>query len=364
MKYRFLSVHKLIGVTRPTERDEEATIVEYPALKARVLLTYNINEHLFELDRASVVAQMMLKGLIGQGGEGTFEERLTYELSEFRDRREKEIGGGVFVVFEAEGEADSWNPKTQRELDDFVIAFEAVPKSQIRQKYETTVNGVLASFVLGWDSVCGINKVAEGVYFINEGGKPTYSFSFEVGTPTIIVSKKIQTDAIDHVKQIAKNMGGQPEVRDPAQLLVKSLDKQSDTLLAFLSIWTGLEIFVNKIFKIYETRMFPRSGSPNTPEIPPKVVNRIREVMRDKWSIDDKFSVVASFLLPGDSHSDSDQFKRIKRIRDKLVHGQNVPLKSLPIEETQNLLRKYLKLYTEKAGTNKPFNPTTSQSKV
>ena len=102
---------------------------------------------------------------------------------------------------------------------------------------------------------------------------------------------------------------------------------------------------MNKIFKIYETRMFPRSGSPNTPEIPPKVVNRIREVMRDKWSIDDKFSVVASFLLPGDSHSDSDQFKRIKRIRDKLVHGQNVPLNSPLIEETQNLLRKYLKLY-------------------
>lgn len=349
MKYRFLSVHKLIGVTRLTERDEEAIIIEYPTLKARVLLTSNINEHLFELDRASVIALMMLKGLIGQGGEGPFEERLTYELSEFRHRREKEIGEGVFVVFEAEGETDSWNPKTQRELDDFVIAFEAVPKSQIRQKYETTIGGVLASFVLGWDSVCGINKVAEGVYFINEGGKPTYSFGFEVSTPAVIVSKKIQPDAIDHVKQVAKNMGSQQELMDPAQLLVKSLDKQSDTLLAFLSIWTGLEIFVNKIFKTYETRMFPRSVSPSATEIPPKVINRIREVMRDKWSIDDKFSVVASFLLPGDSHSDSDQFKRIKRIRDQLVHGKNVPLKSLPIEDTQNLLRKYLKLYTEKS---------------
>ncbi|GAI40966.1 unnamed protein product, partial [marine sediment metagenome] len=29
-----------------------------------------------------------------------------------------------------------------------------------------------------------------------EGGKPTYSFGFEVSTPAVIVSKKIQPDAI------------------------------------------------------------------------------------------------------------------------------------------------------------------------
>jgi hypothetical protein len=135
---------------------------------------------------------------------------------------------------------------------------------------------------------------------------------------------------------------------DSARLLSRSLAESNDPLLAFLSVWSGLEIFVNKNFKTYEDRVLGRLSAANPPSVPPKVVERIRSVMTDKYRLADKFSVIATELVDADVDSDQALFESVKVMRDKLLHGGEIHVASLPIADAQKLLRKYLRLHLDR----------------
>jgi hypothetical protein len=67
--------------------------------------------------------------------------------------------------------------------------------------------------------------------------------------------------------------------------------------------------------------------------------------MSDKYRLSDKFSVIATELAEPDLEQDQATFDTIKVIRDKLLHGEDISLTSLPIADANKLLRKYLRLH-------------------
>jgi hypothetical protein len=118
----------------------------------------------------------------------------------------------------------------------------------------------------------------------------------------------------------------------------------TDNLEAFLTAWAGLEVFVNKTFKeTYERLIYSRLGGAAPLAATPFIV-RLREVMKDKYNIRDKFVALASALDEADADGDIELFKRLKSERDDL-HQMNFVLHALPTEQTQILLRKYLRLH-------------------
>jgi hypothetical protein len=348
MQYKYLAVYKLIGVTRPAD-GEEQVLVEYPAINAKALITYDVDGHLLELDKASVIGFLMLKGVFGPATKGTFEERLAHELEELKEKREKDVGQGVFIIFEAEGEVESFDPRNEREMPDFIIAIDGAPKQPIRSKYQAPINGLLASFALGSDQICGVKKVTDGVVFVNEDGKPVYSYTFEMSGKAI-VSTSLMEDSITFVKNNAKALGKYQELVDSARLLSRSLDEGSDDLQSFLSVWAGLEIFISKNFKEFEEVAFKKLSGGTAPPAPSKFLQRIKGVMKDKYRLTDKFSVVSFELSPDSSEEDIKSFEVIKDVRDKLMHGHDISVSSLPTEDARKLLRKYLKLHAQRIG--------------
>jgi Pentapeptide repeats (8 copies) len=73
-------------------------------------------------------------------------------------------------------------------------------------------------------------------------------------------------------------------------------------------------------------------------------ITRLRDVMKDKYNIRDKFIVIASELDIADANSDIELFIRAKDKRDA-IHKMSVPPEALPIHEARHLLRKYLELH-------------------
>ncbi len=142
-------------------------------------------------------------------------------------------------------------------------------------------------------------------------------------------------------------MGRHQDLVDCARLLVRSLYDDNDALFSFLSTWSALEIFVNRSFRTYEKLVLEKLCQGGTPTAPSEFVERIRDVMRDKYGLSNKFALIASELDAGSAEGDTREFKRIKKIRDKLMHGEDVSLQALPIKDTLSLLRKYLRLYVE-----------------
>lgn len=346
MHYKFIAAYKLTGLTIPSD-GEEQVLAEYPSIGGKAILTYNIDDHLFELDRASAVGFLMLKGLIGQAVEDDLEDRLTNELTDLRKRRKKDFREGAFVIFEATGEVESFKLRTEREFPDFVIAIDGASKKPIRSRYQPQINGVLTSFALGSDKVCGVKKVTDGVIFINKEDKPVYSYTFE-SSGKLIVSTGLEEETLDFVRNHAKFLGKHQDLIDSARLLAKSLDEDNDELLSFLSVWSGLEIFVSKTFKAYEDLAFTKLSGDEEPAVPSKFLQRIKTVMKDKYRLSDKFSVLSFELSPNFAEEDIEKFDQIKNLRDKLMHGQDVAISSLPTENARVLLRKYLKLHMER----------------
>jgi len=67
--------------------------------------------------------------------------------------------------------------------------------------------------------------------------------------------------------------------------------------------------------------------------------------MKDKYNLFDKFVVIASLLDENPAEKDILEFKRLKNVRDNFFHGEKAA--ALPVEQAQNLLRKYLTLHLE-----------------
>lgn len=302
-----------------------------------------------EVDEAAAVGNLLLKVIVGQGSEGTPEERLAREVEKLRQRRHKETGEAAFLIVEAEGEVADFSLQPLQELASYVLSIGDAPKEEIRSRHESSVHGLLAAIAIASEHLCGVKKVADSVTFLREDGKPFYCYTFN-GSANVYMSSPLAPDALAQVPRHAKRLSRQQALVDASRLLTRSLAEDSDPLLSFLSIWSGIELFVNKNFKDYENRVLARLSVGTPPPIPQRVVERIRSVMSDKYRLSDKFSVIAGELADLDLAEDQLAFDSIKLVRDKLLHGEDIPLANLPTAEARRLLRKYLLLHLNSDG--------------
>jgi hypothetical protein len=99
-------------------------------------------------------------------------------------------------------------------------------------------------------------------------------------------------------------------------------DCETDRLKAFLSGWAALEIFIAKPFKICENAFLSPLASAGQPTSRKRFLDRIKEVMRDKYRLTDKFSAVAAVLFPNapeqEIEDDFKQFSHLKKLRDSI----------------------------------------------
>ena len=135
-----------------------------------------------------------------------------------------------------------------------------------------------------------------------------------------------------------------------ANLLIQSLETGTDELRSFIAAWAALEIFVNSQFKGEYDRKWQDMLASDTPASSQIFFERLMNVMKGKYSLFDKFVVVASLLDEHSAENDIVEFKRLKGIRDNFFHGEEAQGEEgavLPVEQVQNMLRKYLTLHLE-----------------
>jgi hypothetical protein len=133
------------------------------------------------------------------------------------------------------------------------------------------------------------------------------------------------------------------ELQRIVDLLAQSLvAAPSDDSKSFLFGWTALEIFINKFFSQYERAFVDAVTSETSVHGTSRYFERVTQVMKDKYRLVDKFGVVAAALAGETSDADIDRLKRIKKVRDELLHGQDAPVTSLVNTELRELLSTYL----------------------
>src|SRR5215204_2890300 len=137
-------------------------------------------------------------------------------------------------------------------------------------------------------------------------------------------------------------------MRGVSTLLAESLDVSTDRLRTFLFTYIALEILIHKLFSVYEQifvhELTSRSPVPGTTS---RYFDRIKKVMQDKYNPIDKFTIIASLLSGESSDEHIEQFKRIKGIRDRIVHTGRYEEASLPNVELRELLTGYLRRHLD-----------------
>jgi hypothetical protein len=266
-------------------------------------------------------------------------------MDKIRELRAKDFSGGPSLVVTISGEEQDFPLGEQiKEFPEFIVTLCDSPSEKIRQASESLVTAALTAFTLAAVNPLSIKKVHSEIVLRNANKKIVYAFRMS-GKATVFASIAISHEIIEATKTMYFKLAKTQVFDRVYRLLVASMQNETDKFRSFLTAWTALEIFLNKTFKEHEILMFDELNKGDHPTTRRQYLNRIQDVMKDKYNIYDRFSLISYMLCPGDADADIEIFRSAKKMRDDLSHGQDVTESLLPVVEVRNLTRKYLRIY-------------------
>ena len=109
-----------------------------------------------------------------------------------------------------------------------------------------------------------------------------------------------------------------PDLDSVERLFSQMTDRGADRLKIFLSGWTALEILIAKSFKAYESEFLLPFTNAEQPSLRERFLGRVKDVMKDKYRLADKFIAVTAVLFPSMSTEDVsklyDEFEKLKKL--------------------------------------------------
>lgn len=345
MKFRYTSVFSIRGVSLPSDEGEKELVVDSKAA-FRAFLTTQPDPHMFEGDRSLAVMGLIMRGIFRfKPTSDEFKEQIANAVEDIKDKRQKEGGSHPFLVIVAEGEVATLQPEHEKDAEDFIVYLDGADTAKIRAEFEGRITALLNSIVSEAGNVIGIRKLSDAVIFFREDGKPVYSYTFSTGTLQSYVSTPLTDDQAQAIDELYRALATDTILQRVQRLTRSSFEIQGDPFRSFLAAWSALEIFVNKVFKKYETAFFDSMLEEGHLEAQRKYLERMRNVMKGKYRLVDKFAVISFLLMPSTADQDLQTVVEAKKLRDKLFHGETVDEKKLPVERVQDLVIRSVRLH-------------------
>jgi hypothetical protein len=295
-------------------------------------------------DKNTAIANILLNNIFGPVQTGTVAERIQSQIATIREERHKKYGQGPFLCIIITGETPDLTPETSREEGGMVVGFGPTPRPALKAEHTETIVRIINSIALNLESLLGIKKSDESIAFFRDDGTPLYIYHF-TGSGEGYMSRAIEFDSLAAVEQSFMRLSKESDLSRVINLLVASLENDGDNLRSFLNGWSALEIFINKVFASYEERIAQELQSITGQSIWREYLGRTRTTMKDKYRLNDKFALIALQLSPETADKDHEEFLKIKKMRDKLLHGERIADSSLPVQIVQQLSRKYMRLH-------------------
>ncbi|MGJ4941374.1 hypothetical protein ACQR1W_12440 [Bradyrhizobium sp. HKCCYLS1011] len=270
-------------------------------------------------------------------------------MNEIRSMRQETIRSNPVLIAEGYGEARVSIDKSAT-TDRFIVALDGVDKAALKQKHADEFESMRLALSLEGKAPANFVQVADQVYFRHPSGRDVYSFSVSMNG-RVYLSKSLSTEGVTDIQSRFLALQVDKSLSAVKRLSSRMTEHERDPLRAFLFGWSALEILIAKCFSRYEQQfMSPLADGPQT-VLRGKFLFRVRDVMKDKYRLSDKFHCVSSILFAhsseDDVRADVEQFQKIKKMRDTMLHGEEYDENGLPIEELASLLQKYTTAYLD-----------------
>lgn len=350
MEYTYTSIYRFEGIS-PNSQGEDRIIFNDEVRGVTVLLVKDINEHCLEIDTGIACASMLLRGMFNAKKIASLPKEIQTEITKIKEERGSKNKNGAIIVIKIRGDADlNINEKLHNETDDFHVCFDAINKDTLINQHKHTVNSVVSSLSILSSPEYHAENILDYVYFRDTNGKLLFSYTMKAGNLRAIVSKNLDDAIIKDSSELISSLINNTQLKSVSRLLAQSLETTQDKFRAFLSAWSAIEIFVNKVFALYEAKFISNVADDHSSHGVSKFLERIQTVMKDKYRLTDKFTLIASFLSD-DIESDINLFNRIKEQRNHIFHGQAFDEEALPVEDARRLISVYLKKHLTIEGS-------------
>jgi hypothetical protein len=193
MRYTFLSAHAVQGIAHPVG-EADVPLFHDPARGIRVFLTADAVAHLHLLNRHLALLSMMLRAMVGNPLGADFPEALTEETAKVARQRSDSIGTNPVVIVEIGGEVEAAIPHNAREIQDFIVCFDAFDKKALKARLASQVSAVLTALRIGTGNPLQFRKISDGSYLTTADGRIVHSASAEAGGLDMYVSHRLSEE--------------------------------------------------------------------------------------------------------------------------------------------------------------------------
>lgn len=350
MRYTYVSAWKVVGGINMAAADAARVLHEDD--NCRITLTGTPDEQLAIIDKGSAAASLLLRGLFNAQKFPDPAAAIASEMADIRAQRMAKSKTVTVLVIEAFGTCEATIGKSN-EVDGLLLAFDAIDKTAIRERHKEMIASAKLAVAFESAPPSRLTKFAEGIYLNDRSGRTVYSLTFQMNARGYI-SSKVTDEAAKRISERIVSVGLRDELRSVCRLYAQTAENEDEPLKAFLFSWSALEILIAKLFIAFEEEfMSPLLGGAQT-RLRERFLLRVRDVMKDKYRVTEKFTCVTVVLFPDaaddDVHGYVEKFERLKRLRDKLLHGEDIAEDTLPIHELSGLLRAYVLAYLDRAA--------------
>lgn len=342
MRYTFLSAHAVQGIAHPIG-EADVPLFQDPAKGIRVFLTADAVMHLYLLNRHLALLSMMLRAMIGSPLAADFPEALVAETAKVARQRSDSIGTDPVVIVQISGEVEAAIPDNAREIQDFIVCFDAFDKRALKTRLASQVSAVLTALRIGTGDPLEFRQISDGSYLTTDDGRVVHSASAETGALGVYVSRRLTEEQKQRIEADIPLALGAGSLERVLRLYAQSLGKALDNYRAFLAAWSALEILVAKLFPKYHHLLASDLRTLRPSPGLHAYLDRVAAVMADKYSLADKFAVLSVYLEDLGAQDEVAKFRELKGFRDRLSHGEEVDETALPTRDVQRLFDKYLR---------------------
>ena len=347
MRYKYISAWQLIGGV--SLRQDQKSVELLATQNSRFFLTNEPDEFLFELDRSAVVANRLLEGFVGKSNNGEAQALFLEKINHLQAERQKKLSQSTILIFEATGEIEASMAKPLRKFEDFTVTFDAIDKDALKKEYGGLIQTMKLALSLESPNPIGFLSVLNGVYLQDAENNPIYSYTFS-GSAKLTVSSGLKDETPALIASRFTKLAADRNLKSALRLFEQLTDDANEPLKTFLNGWIAVEILTHKIFEVYKTAFWDPLLSGKRKDLRAEFLERLQAAMNDKYRLTDKALIISIMLFEDEPEQDFvGRYRKLKALRDKILHGEEFDEKALPISELQALLKTMLLAYSNRA---------------
>jgi hypothetical protein len=327
MNYRYTRAFIAEGTLAFSDKSQEITLFDEPREGLKFVLTNAPDSFLIDADKTAAVGLITSSKWSVAGFPPPSPAKPPGVVAhEIRSNRKELLNRRMVLVCQFDGTADPLKNAARSVVEGDTFSFlNRGDIDKITSKHEKEIDRAIASLYAADPLVVRFEPLAESFRFTAPEGVETLAVTLSV------TASSVSRTGIDFEKEIklktefVRCFRSEADLSKVARLLSDSLLAKEDKLRSFLAAWTSLEIFVHKFYTQPSATLVEESTT----------------CKRDPFLVF-QFQSAAKNLELEDPEVREVSFKKIKNIRDDLIHGKKVDESSFPIEETQALIRAFL----------------------